>query len=31
MVQMMWGRKKRWELVKQKVDMHEEELSKNVT
>jgi len=27
----MWGKKKRWELVTQKVDMHKEEVSENET
>jgi hypothetical protein len=27
----MWGRKERWELVKQKVDMHKEKVGENVT
>jgi hypothetical protein len=28
---LMWGKKKRWELVNQKVDMHKEEVSENET
>jgi len=27
----MWGREKRWKLLRQKVDMHKEEVSENET